>query len=156
MRFDLTTRATPEQVLAAFTDFTDRRPEIWDRTLDPKTYEVRELGDTWAVARESTRRSPFWVALRYDWSDPTVIRWTEFENSYGGHGGGSLRIVPRSDGGSLLHAEWWATPAPRARDRVLLFLLHSTMNRVVARVWRQTLDRYAEAAPARGDGRGGP
>ena len=53
MRFDITTRATPEQVLRAFTDFSERRLETWRRTLDPRTYEVRELGDTWAVARAS-------------------------------------------------------------------------------------------------------
>lgn len=59
MRFEVTTLASPEQVLRALTDFSDRRPEIWRRTLDPRTYEVRELGDTWAVARESTSGSPF-------------------------------------------------------------------------------------------------
>jgi len=46
-------------VLRALTDFTERRPQIWSRTLDPRTYEVRELGDTWAVAKEGTARSPF-------------------------------------------------------------------------------------------------
>src|SRR5215210_294877 len=72
MRFDVTTDASPGQVLQALTDFTERRPGIWHRTLDPQTYELRELGDTWAVARESTAGSPFWVVERYDWSDPSV------------------------------------------------------------------------------------
>jgi hypothetical protein len=47
LRFDLMTRASPEQVLEAMTDFTDRRLEIWSKTLDPKIYEVvgRHLGD---------------------------------------------------------------------------------------------------------------
>jgi hypothetical protein len=38
--------------------------------------QVHELGDSWAVARESTPGSPFWVVTRYDWSDPTMVRWT--------------------------------------------------------------------------------
>lgn len=38
-------------------------PRIWHRTLDPKTYELRERGSTWAVARESTAGSPFWGTL---------------------------------------------------------------------------------------------
>jgi hypothetical protein len=42
MRFDFTTRASPEQVLRAPTDFTESRLETWNRTLDPKTYELRE------------------------------------------------------------------------------------------------------------------
>ena len=56
MRFDLETKASPEQVLRALTDFTDARLQIWNRTLDPKTYELRDSGQTWAVARESSRR----------------------------------------------------------------------------------------------------
>ena len=41
MRFDFTTTASPEQVLRALTDFTESRLETWNRTLDPKTYELR-------------------------------------------------------------------------------------------------------------------
>ncbi|KGN42583.1 hypothetical protein [Knoellia aerolata] len=37
MRFDLVTRASPEQVLEAMTDFTDRRLTIWS-ALDPGIY----------------------------------------------------------------------------------------------------------------------
>ena len=55
MRFDLDTKASPEQVLEAMTEFTDRRTRIW-KTLDPEVYEVREQGDTWAVAREGSPR----------------------------------------------------------------------------------------------------
>ena len=83
MRFDVTTEASPGQVLQALTDFTERRPRIWHRTLDPKTYELRELGATWAVARESTAGSPFWVVERYDWSDPSVVRWADVETKLG-------------------------------------------------------------------------
>ena len=64
VRFDLKTKASPEQVLLALTDFTDARLQIWNRTLDPKTYELRDSGETWAVARESSPRSPFWVVIR--------------------------------------------------------------------------------------------
>ena len=74
MRFDLTTKASPQQVLRAMTDFTDHRLEIWHKTLDPKVYEVRERRDTWAVAREGSPRVPFWVVVHYDWSDPRLIR----------------------------------------------------------------------------------
>lgn len=76
MRFDLETRASPAQVRRALTDFSDRRPQIWNRTLDPKSYQLLDSGDTWAVARESTAGSPAWVVSRYDWSDPDVVRWT--------------------------------------------------------------------------------
>src|SRR5829696_7398521 len=115
MRFDFPTRASPEQVLRALTDFTDSRLETWNRTLDPKTYELREQGPTWAVARESTPRSPFWVVARSDWSDPAVVRWTVVESSYGGGGEGLVRVTPRNDGGSRLHAEWVNTEPRRQK-----------------------------------------
>ena len=66
LRFDLETKASPQQVRRALTDFTDRRLQIWNRTLDPRTYELRNHGDNWALARESNRGSPFWVVARYE------------------------------------------------------------------------------------------
>jgi hypothetical protein len=151
VRFEVTTQASPEQVREALTDFTDRRPRIWSRTLDPTTYEVRELGDTWAVARESTPGSPYWVVCRYDWSDPSVVRWTTVESSYGGHGTGSVRIAPTGDGGSRLHAEWDYTEISRRRDKVMLSLMQRfPMNRLIARMWVGALDRYAQSPPPGG------
>ena len=41
MRFDFTTRASPEQVFQALTDFTESRLQTWSRTLDPTAYELR-------------------------------------------------------------------------------------------------------------------
>ena len=146
MRFDLISKASPEQVLRAMTDFTDRRLEIWHKTLDPRVYEVREVGDTWAVAREGSPRSPFWVVIRYDWSDPRLIRWTELETNHGDPGAGSMRIDPDDEGGSHVHVEWNTHPV-RARDKVAMFLLHHTMNGVIARMWRRAFDRYALSHP---------
>lgn len=148
MRFDVTTRASPAQVRRALTDFTDRRLQIWNRTLDPEAYELRELGDTWAVARESTSGSPFWVVSRYDWSDPTVVRWTIEESSYGGHGTGSVRISPTGDGGSRLSADWSYTDVSRTRDKLMLALIQRfPMRPMIARMWVRALDRYAESDP---------
>ncbi|BCY11592.1 hypothetical protein [Actinoplanes sp. L3-i22] len=141
MRFDIETRAAPEQVHRALTDFTAERLRIWHRTLDPKTYELRAHGPGWAVARESTPRSPFWVVARYDWTDPYVVRWTVVESSYGGGGQGVVRIVPRAGGGSRVHAEWTNT-SPR-RQRLLLPLLHLVPNRMIGRMWAAALNRYA-------------
>ncbi|BEL04636.1 hypothetical protein Q0Z83_028270 [Actinoplanes sichuanensis] len=143
MRFDIDTTATPEQARQAFTDFTGRRTLIWHKTLDPRRYELRELGDTWAVARESTSGSPFWVVARYDWSDPTEIRWTVEQSSYGGGGTGLVRITPAGDGGSHVHAEWTTTGA-RPLQRPLLFLIHhGPMPRLIARTWVDALNGCA-------------
>lgn len=147
MRFGLTTRASPDQVRHALTDFSDRRLETWSRTLDPKTYEVRGQGVTWAEARESTPGSPFWVVVRYDWSDPAEVVWQTVESSYGGGGAGSVRISPAS-GGSRLEVEWGYTGVTRTRDKLLLSVIQRwPMRRLVAGMWRRALDRYAQAQP---------
>lgn len=146
VRFEITTRATPEQVLRAFTDFSEQRLETWRRTLDPKTYEVRELGDTWAVARESTAGSPFWVVNRYDWSDPGVVRTRAVECSWGGSSHGTYRILPEPDGGSRLLAEWTHTGVSKPHERVLIAVLNRfPMRTFVARLHVEALDRYAES-----------
>lgn len=141
VRFDIETKASPEQVRRALTDFTQDRLRIWNRTLDPKTYELREQGPTWAVARESTPRSPFWVVARYEWSDPAVVRWTVVESSYDGGGQGVVRIAPRHGGGSRVHAEW-ANTEPR-RQKFMLILMRLVPSRVISRMWAAALDRYA-------------
>lgn len=66
------------------------------------------------------------------------------ESSYGGGGSGSVAITPAEGGGSLLRAEWGNTDGRRRRDKVMLFLLHRLpMDRVIARLWRNALDRFA-------------
>ena len=149
MRFEVTTLASPEQVRAALIDFTDRRLQTWNRTLDPKRYELRDHGENWAVAREATPGSPFWVVARYDWSDPALIRMTVQESSYGGAGEGSIRITPAEDGGSRLHVEWDNTGA-RSWQKLLLLLMHrGPMGRIVSKMWTSALDRYAQSGVAR-------
>lgn len=147
VQFELTTQASPEQVLDALTDFTDRRLQIWDRTLDPKTYEVRERGDSWAVARESTPGSPFWVVARYDWSDPSVVRWDVVESSYGGGGSGSVAIAPAHDGGgSRLDVSWTYTDVGRKRDRLMLALIQRfPLRRMIVGMWTKALDDHARS-----------
>ncbi|QBR92956.1 hypothetical protein [Nocardioides euryhalodurans] len=148
MRFDLETVATPEQVRRALTDFSERRGQIWSRTLDANAYELRELGDTWAVARESTSGSPFWVVARYDWSDPDVVRWTVVESSYGGGGEGLVRADPSVRGGSRVHVEWTSTGARGWQKPIVFLLHHGPAGRLFARMWASTFDRYARTDPA--------
>jgi hypothetical protein len=144
LRFDLKTKAPPEQVLRALTDFTDARLQIWNRTLDPKTYELRDSGETWAVARESSRRSPFSVVVRYDWSDPESVRWTVLDSSYGG-GGEGLDSTGRR----------WGQPRARRvglhrspRDAAADDIPDPTwaVRRLIKRMWASALDRYAESS----------
>ena len=93
-RYSFDTRATPEQAFDAFTDFSDRRLEIWKGTLDPKKYELREQGDSWAVVREGSGGMNIWVELRYEWEAPGAIRWTLVDSNHCDRGTGGSRSVP--------------------------------------------------------------
>ena len=75
-----------------------------------------------------------------------MVRWSEVENNYGGLGSGSIRLeaVP---GGTRVLAEWGYVDPRRRRDRLGLWLLHhGPMGRVIAAMWRRTLDDLAASA----------
>lgn len=143
MRLDFQTTASPGQVRDALTDFSERRLRIWHRSLNPETYAVLDSGETWAIAKESTPGSPFWVVCRYDWSDPDIVRWTITQSSYRGGGEGSATATPLADG-SRVHAEWENTGAAWAQ-RPLLSLIHlPPMQRMIQRMWKAALDEFAD------------
>lgn len=86
---------------------------------------------------------------RYDWSDPSTIRWTVVESSYGGGGTGVVRIAPRTRGGSRLFVEW-DNVGGRGLQKPLLLLLHrGPMGHVIARLWTSALDRFADSGGQR-------
>jgi hypothetical protein len=141
-RFHLETRATPDQVFRAFTDFTDRRVEVWSKSLDPEKYEVHERGDTSAVAREGSAGTRIWVLLRYEW-EPGVVRWSLVDSDHCGAGRGEVRISPRNGAGSrvdvLIH-HW----EPRGVRGTAILLLQRVLGPVLfPRLWKSTLDRLA-------------
>ena len=44
IRFEVDTPLSPQEVMAAATDFSERRPQIWSG-IDPKHFRVHALGD---------------------------------------------------------------------------------------------------------------
>jgi hypothetical protein len=63
-----------ERFIAALTDFSERRPELWPN-LDAKYYELHELGDTWADVTEGTDMfGGVWAHEHYDWSKPGHVQ----------------------------------------------------------------------------------
>ena len=142
-QFALDTRATPEEVVRAFTDFTDRRPELWKGSLDPAQYEVRELGDTWAVVKEGTARPAVWAVERYDWSRPGTVAWAARESNFCRPGSGvEVRAVPRPDGGSRVHVRWHRSPMG-VRGAVIVPLARLAGPRMFRKQWTQVLDGVA-------------
>ena len=56
-------------------------------------------------------------------------------------------MEPGDEGGSRVYVEWTTHPV-RTRDKIAMVMLRHTMNRVIARMWRKTLDRDAASNPA--------
>jgi len=140
-RFDLETTARPEQVFHAFVDFSASRLEVWKQTLDPKKYEVREVGDGWAVAKEGSPGS--WVLLRYEWSAPGTIHWSVIDTSYCRRGTGDITISPLDSGGSRVDAVLDHS-GPKGLGGAVVLLMQRVIGPLLfPRLWKSALDRLA-------------
>jgi hypothetical protein len=97
LTFSRTTSATPEQFLAALTDFGPGRSEIFPNSADG-FLSVHEQGDDFADVTEGSRG--IWERLRYDWSDPNrIVLTTTDSNVWGGASGHTYMLTPQPDGG---------------------------------------------------------
>ena len=96
IHFHETTTATPEQFVAALTDFGPGRSELFPNSQD-KNLEVHELGDHEADVTEGT--GPIWERLHYDWHDPEHIEIAVTDsNVFGGDSGYTYTLQRRPDG----------------------------------------------------------
>ena len=91
-----TTTATPEQFVAALTDFGPQRQTLFPNSQD-ENLVVHSLGTDEADVTEGT--GPIWERLHYDWHDSQriVIEVTD-SNVWGGDSGYTYTVQPRPDG----------------------------------------------------------
>jgi hypothetical protein len=96
LHFHETTTATPEQFVAALTDFGPGRQELFKNSADDDL-EVHDQGPTEADVTEGSRG--VWERLHYDWSDPDhiVLRTTD-SNTWGGNSGHTYTLKRNPDG----------------------------------------------------------
>ncbi|SFU02484.1 hypothetical protein SAMN05660657_04832 [Geodermatophilus amargosae] len=141
MRCGFTTEASAEQVLRAYTDFTDRRLETWRDTLRPEDFAVVDVGDTWAVVREGSLRMG--VVLRYEWDDPGGVRWTLLESTFCQRGAGRLTVTPREEGGARVEIAIEEHGPKGVLGPVVLALKGLLGPHVLARASKRSLDRFA-------------
>ena len=94
--FHQTTTATPEQFLAALTDFGPGRSKLFENSADDDL-KVHGQGATEADVTEGS--SGIWERLRYDWSDPShIVLTTTDSNVWGGASGFTYTLTPQPDG----------------------------------------------------------
>ena len=149
MRVTITTSVytdvSPERIREALLDFSEKRLVTWSRSLDPATYEVHEVGDTWAVVTEGTKRPFVWSKERYVWGEDHRIVWTTTESNFctpGSHV--SMDIVPNETGGSRVHVVWDRTAA-NLRGRVNLAVIRLGGTRLLRWATRKSLSDVAQA-----------
>ncbi|WP_040837671.1 hypothetical protein [Nocardia brevicatena] len=96
LHFTETTSATPEQFVAALTDFGPGREQLFGNSAD-EYLEVHGRGPSEADVTEGSRG--IWERLHYDWSDPDhIVMKTTDSNLWGGHSGHTYTFTRRPDG----------------------------------------------------------
>jgi hypothetical protein len=148
IRFTKQTSAAPERVLAAATDFSARRPELWPN-LDPARYRVLSSGHTSAEAIEgSTVLGGIWARERYDWSRPGLVRAEVADsNVFAAGSSWELHVTPAGDGSEV---EWVSVRHPRGlKGMVLVALLTLAGRRSLQASLATTLGRLeADSKPS--------
>jgi hypothetical protein len=97
-----TTTATPEQFVAALTDFGPGRRELFPNSTD-QDLKVHDQGPTEADVTEGS--NGIWERLQYDWSDPNrVVMTTTDSNTWGGNSGHTYTFTRQPDGTTKLDA----------------------------------------------------
>ncbi len=143
VEMEFTTKLSPTGVVAALTDFSDRRPDVWPY-LDRSQYRVLEVGETHALVREGTGKPfPVWAVERYDWSEPNVVRWTVQESDTFQAGLGLVvRVSPAPGGGSTVHLTWervGLTPG----GKIVVALIALMRGKPLAKTFQRVFDKLA-------------
>jgi hypothetical protein len=134
--------ARPERVLEAARDFSSRRADLW-RDVYTEHLTIHDRGETWA---DVTEGNPWpiglvWERLRYDWSQPSIVRGTVVDSNLFKPGSTwEIRAAPATGGGSRV--EIIAVRHLKGRGRLLWpFFPLGLARRDVTAYLRQFLDK---------------
>ncbi len=144
-----TTTATPEQFVAALTDFGPGRSDIFGNSADGYL-EVHDQGTDHADVTEGSRG--IWERLHYDWSDPRrVVLTTTDSNLWGGRSGHTYTFTPRPDGRTDVDVEV-VRNGKNLRGKLLGVVVGSVGKGVLVKAF----DGTVKAVEARNAGAGEP
>ena len=96
IRLKQTTTATPEQFVAALTDFGPGRSKLFGNSAE-EDLKVHDQGPSQANVTEGSRG--VWERLHYDWSDPNrVVMTTTDSNAWGGDSSWTYTLTRQPNG----------------------------------------------------------
>ena len=104
IRFDLHSTLAPEAVLAALTNFSPSRAEVWPN-VDSDHFRLHDQGPGWAEVTEgSSVAGGVWERERYSWdADALTVRTETLDsNTWGPGSGWDYRLSPGSSGGTRI------------------------------------------------------
>ena len=144
-----TTTATPQQFIAALTDFGPGRAQLFGNSAD-EYLKVYDLGSTEADVTEGS--GGVWERLHYDWSDPHhVVLTTTDSNVWGGNSGHSYTITRQSDGSTAVDVVV-VREGKNFKGRFLGIVLGTVGKNVLRKAFANTIKaieaRNATATPA--------
>lgn len=142
-----TTTSTPEEIVAALTDFGPGREKIFGRSADGYL-KVHDQGPSRADVTEGS--GGVWERLQYDWSDPTHVEMTTTDsNIWGGHSGHTYTLK-REPGGTTDVDVVVVREGKNIRGRALGLVLGAFGERVLGK----ELGKTVKAIEARNNGAG--
>jgi hypothetical protein len=96
------TSATPEAVIDAARDFSERRPVVWPN-VKLRYLEVHARGETFAEVTEGAWIAGlFWERSRYEWLQPGCVKATVIDSNVFEPGSTwEIRAIPHKDGSSV-------------------------------------------------------
>jgi hypothetical protein len=140
-----TTTSTPEQFVAALTDFGPGRSKVFDNSAD-EYLKVHDQGPDQADVTEGS--GGVWERLHYDWSDPNrVVMTTTDSNLWGGDSGWTYTLT-RQPGGTTDVDVVVVREGKNLKGRALAIVLPVVGKRFLGK----GLEKTVKAIEARNDG----
>jgi hypothetical protein len=131
-----TTTATPEQFLAALTDFGPDRSKLFGNSAT-EYLKVYHRGPSDADVTEGS--GGIWERLHYDWSDPNrVVMKTTDSNLWGGRSGHTYTFTRRADGTTEVDAVV-VREGKNLKGRALGLVLGTVGKRVLEKAFDNTI-----------------
>jgi len=138
------TRMSPDGVIAALTDFTGRRTELWPN-IDPAKYRIHEVGPDWARVTEGNVEPDIWALERYSWGPDWLSIKAEESNFCCVGDGTDLTMTLNADGGSHIELDWEREAASPAWEPVMA-MMGEQGEAILTTAYRDRLDQLAAGA----------
>jgi hypothetical protein len=130
------TSATPEQFIAALTDFGPGRAELFGNSAD-KYMKIHDRANTQADVTEGS--NGVWERLHYDWSNPThVVLTTTDSNAWGRNSGHTYDLTVNPEGTTTV--DYTAVrEGKNLRGRFLEVVVRSIGKSVIVKAFHNTV-----------------